>query len=329
MKIKLLNRNFNENENSLEKLFQNISVALLKKGVEISSISNPFGHGLINMVKSILFFRNKITNDELVHITGQVHYAAIGLKTSKIIITVHDLGLYRKLSKLRFLFFKLFWVYLPFKKAKYIVCISKKTKDEIINLMPSAKSKIAVIPNCLTVPIIAETSVKNNIKKELLIVGTRSNKNIERIFESVKDLNIHLNIVGRLNESHINILDLYNIEYTNSYNISDDDLLYFYDKSDALIFTSTYEGFGLPILEAQARNAFVITSDLAPMNEVVGDGGIVVNPFKADEIRSAIVRFIEMSEDEKYGYLSEGKKNLNKYAVENIAESYISLYNRV
>ena len=59
----------------------------------------------------------------------------------------------------------------------------EKTKDEITYLIPSSEHKIKVIPNCLTIPI--KSGLEENVVTErlnVLIVGTRENKNIERIF---------------------------------------------------------------------------------------------------------------------------------------------------
>jgi hypothetical protein len=80
-------------------------------------------------------------------------------------------------------------VYLPFRKAKVIVAISEKTKQEIVEIMPSVARKVVIIPNCVTMEI-AEDLVTNKSKTaKILIVGTRANKNIER---SIKALRIYL-----------------------------------------------------------------------------------------------------------------------------------------
>ncbi|WP_238555013.1 hypothetical protein [Chryseobacterium sp. P1-3] len=141
MKVVFLDRKFNPNEISLEKLFGFIKKSISSKGIYIQNIENPFGNGIINLFKSILFYRKSVKNDSIVHITGQIHFAAIGLRTKKIIITVHDLGLYKNWSFMRFLIFKIFWIYLPFRRAKVIVAISEKTKQEIAQIMPSVLKK--------------------------------------------------------------------------------------------------------------------------------------------------------------------------------------------
>ena len=48
---------------------------------------------------------------------------------------------------------------------------------------------------------------------------------------------------------------------------------------------SKYEGFGMPIIEAQASGTAVITSDIEPMKTVIGKNGLIVNPNKPKEIK--------------------------------------------
>jgi len=57
-----------------------------------------------------------------------------------------------------------------------------------------------------------------------------------------------------------------------------EDLRALYSAADALIFPSLAEGFGWPIIEAQACGCPVVTSSFAPMNEIGGDGAVFINP---------------------------------------------------
>ena len=326
MNITFLNRKYNPSEVSIEKLFGYVSESLMAKGVTIQSLENPYGSGLPNLLKSIFYFRKKVFSKSLVHISGQIHFAGIALKTSKIVITVHDLGIYRNLSWVRLLFFKIFWVYLPFFKAKKIVAISEKTKSEIIQLMPSVASKTVVIPNCLTMPIQEFRAIKNPPVPTFLIVGTRSNKNIERAIEAMSGLKVEVIIVGRLTESQSSLLKNTRTLYSNFFQIDEEELISLYQKSDYLLFPSVYEGFGLPILEAQANNVIPIISNLSPMSEVGGIGVIYVNPFSIDSIRTAVLKALKLSDDEKADFIKLGRENLKKYEVDQVSQQYLELY---
>lgn len=70
------------------------------------------------------------------------------------------------------------------------------------------------------------------------------------------------------------------------------DLVSFYNLADALVYPSFMEGFGLPILEAMACGAPVITANAASMPEVAGGAGILVDPHKVEELADAMQRVL-------------------------------------
>jgi alpha-1,3-rhamnosyl/mannosyltransferase len=66
-----------------------------------------------------------------------------------------------------------------------------------------------------------------------------------------------------------------------------------YSCASLFVFPSLYEGFGMPLLEAMAAGTPVITSNLSAMPEVVGEAGVTVDPYDADEIRDAMCSILE------------------------------------
>lgn len=326
MKLTFLDRKFNPGEISIEKLFGFIKNNFSEKGVEFTNVENLYEQGLVDLFKGILFFRNKVKKNAIVHITGQIHFAAIALKTKKIVITVHDLGLYRDLPFHRFFIYKLFWIYLPFRRAKKLVAISQKSKDEIIKIMPSVKEKVIVIPNCVTVDI-SDTYV-TDLKsiQNVLIVGTRSNKNTCRSLLALKGLPVIITIVGKLNQELSEILNNNKMEFKNLVNISDKELVKQYKNADILLFPSLYEGFGLPILEAQAQNTIVITSNILPLKEVAGGAAVLIDPLSVDSIKDGVNKALNYSKEEKLNLILKGKENLKNYSVEAVSNQYLEIY---
>jgi glycosyltransferase involved in cell wall biosynthesis len=77
--------------------------------------------------------------------------------------------------------------------------------------------------------------------------------------------------------------------------VSDDVLAQLYKKAKFLVMPSQYEGFGLPIIEAQSFGTPVITSNRSSMPEVVGNGGILVDP---DDIKSMSDALTHLANDE-------------------------------
>ncbi|HLZ09590.1 MAG TPA: glycosyltransferase family 1 protein, partial [Chloroflexota bacterium] len=74
---------------------------------------------------------------------------------------------------------------------------------------------------------------------------------------------------------------------------SDDEIQALLDGADAFVFPSSYEGFGLPPLEAMASGTPVICSNASSLPEVVGDAGVMFDPLLVEDIMSAITRVVD------------------------------------
>ena len=98
-----------------------------------------------------------------------------------------------------------------------------------------------------------------------------------------------------------------------------------YINADIVSFVSTYEGFGMPILEAQTVGRVVLTSNISPMIEVSGSGACLVNPFGVSDIKEGFKRLIS---DDNYRneIIRKGLVNSQKYKPEKIANEYVKLY---
>lgn len=324
MKVNFFNRKLTKSL-SIEKLFSFIIPEIDKLGYQSKIIYNPYDLSIIGLVKSILFFRsNKSTIN---HITGDIHWLAIFLNPKNTVLTIHDLVGLTQLNGIKRKLFYWLWVYLPIKRLKYITTISQKTKNEIVALLPWAENKITVIENCLTFPIKKFDKIPNTIP-QVLIVGTRVNKNIETTFSAVKDLPVELTIVGELSKKQLQYLKGHNIRFKNKINISELELQQIYFESDILCFPSLYEGFGLPILEAQASQVAVITSNVSPTKEVAGKGAILVNPLDKNEIKKSIELLMNDAEFKK-SLINSGLENIKNYSPQMIAKKYSELYKKM
>lgn len=324
MKVHFFERKPAQTFVSIEKLFSVLRLQLNELGVLTISFKNPYS--LKNMLQSLWYFRKN--QGEINHITGDIHWVALALNPKRTVLTIHDLAGLQYLTGIRKKIYYYLWIYLPIRKLNYITVISEKTKNEIVQLLPWASPKITVIPNCLTIPF-PENFVKddNDIPK-LLIVGTRSNKNVENALKAVKDISCELFIVGDITKEQKNYLDEHKITNTIYSEIDEDGLIQLYKNADVLLFPSLYEGFGLPILEAQAYQCAVITSDISPLKEVAGNGAVLVNPFAVDEIANAIVKLLE-NDKLKKELIQNGLQNVKKYEPKLIAQCYLDLYQKI
>lgn len=109
---------------------------------------------------------------------------------------------------------------------------------------------------------------------------------------------------------------------------SDTDLKCLYASAGALVFPSIYEGFGLPILEAQTMGLPVLTSDRSCMPEVAGDAALLVDPFDVDAIKQGLEQ-IMLDDTLRASLRTAGLNNARRYSWESTVSKTLDVYRRV
>jgi len=110
--------------------------------------------------------------------------------------------------------------------------------------------------------------------------------------------------------------------------IPNNELPMIYNGAFAFIYTSLRESFGIPILEAMACGTPVITSNTSAIPEVAGDGAILVDPYKEEEIAGAILR---LEEDDKFreSIKCYGLERVKEFSWKSAANELLKIYNNV
>lgn len=307
---------------SIEELFSNFA-KFLPEECEHQNVFMPFHNGVIGRIKNV--FYSKKNRNQVNHITGDVNYISLGLPKKNTILTIHDIGSSLTGSGLKNAIIKLIWFKIPFKRVKKITVISDFSKSEVVKNFKVDERKFVVIPNCVSEKFQYVEKKFNEEKPNILIIGTKENKNLVRSLEALKDIECKVTIIGKLRDSQNKKLTDLKLDYENFYNLDYNEVISKYQKADMLLFPTIYEGFGIPILEAQATGIPVLTSDLQPMNIVSGGGALLVNPFNTEDIKNGVIKLIA-NEEYRNNIVKFGLENVKNYRCDKIAKMYYNLY---
>ncbi|HXB07528.1 MAG TPA: glycosyltransferase family 1 protein [Puia sp.] len=265
---------------------------------------------------------------DLYHITGDVHYLALGLPSRRTILTIHDcVFLYQEQGFKRTL---LKWLFLdlPVRRSTLVTTISEATRRDIIKHTGCAPGKVIVIPNPVNDRIQQAPGEFSAAIPRILFIGTTQNKNLERVVPALEGISCRLDIVGELSAEQENLLKQYKIPYECRSRLSDEEIAGKYASADIILFPSTFEGFGLPIVEGQKAGRVVVTSGIDPMKEVAGGAACLVDPYSVDSIREGVLKVIR---DTAYReqLIQAGFTNVERFSTARIAGQYWSCYERV
>ncbi len=286
-------------------------------------VLSQYSNGLLPRIQNILEARNH--RGDINHITGDVHYIALGLPGKRTILTIHDCGLMNHPNRWARLILKWLWLDWPVRHCRYVTAVSQATKHDIIRYTGCSPEKVIVIPTVIDDIFHPVEKVFNEQHPRILHIGLAPNKNFERHVAAIAGLDCHLHVIGKLDSPCLRMLADYRIKYTSEYNISVEGMLRAYAQCDILLFASTLEGFGMPILEAQSVGRPVVTSQLSSMPEVAGGAACLVDPYSTESIRNGVIRIIQ-DHDYREALVSRGFLNIKRFSPDAVARQYESLY---
>ncbi|MBN2603515.1 MAG: glycosyltransferase family 4 protein [Candidatus Thermoplasmatota archaeon] len=259
------------------------------------------------------------------HITGDISYVALALPKKGLVITFHDLESLERNSAWRNVFLKWLWIKWPAKRAQKVTVISEHTKQKLIECTGIAEDKVVVIPNPLPEGFTYTPKEFDEEEPEILAIGTKYNKNLGGTIQALEGLNCRLAIIGKLTVEQKQLLEEKRIKYQNFVGISDEEMITRYKECDILCFPSFFEGFGMPIIEAQAIGRPVITSDYGAMKEVAGEGALLVEPENIEDIKERLIKIINNSEM-RFTLIARGRLNARVYETGIVGDAYGTVY---
>ena len=326
MKITFFQRRPQPGHFSIERLFHDVRAAM-PAGVDCRvKIARFFSLGfwrrLYNMLEAP-FFQGVIN-----HVTGDIHYVVLLLPKRKTILTIHDCASLERLQGWRREVLRLFWYTLPVRRAGLITVNSETTKSELLRHVRCDPEKVRVVHCCVSPAFQPDPQLFRAEHPRVLQVGTAKNKNLLRVAAALAGMPCHLHIIGRLETEQQAALERHGIEHSASGNIDDAGIVAAYRACDLVVFASTIEGFGMPIVEANAVGRPVVTSNAYSMPEAAGAAACLVDPLDPASIREGVLRVVN---DPVYRrqLIDHGYANARRFTAKAIAIRYAEIYHEL
>jgi glycosyltransferase involved in cell wall biosynthesis len=312
---------------SIEGLFANLRDAMreLNHDVELA-VAPHHSRGFWRRLAMLVWARRN--KGDVNHITGDIHFIALALNGENTILTIHDCQSLERLRGLKRWLLKLLWFELPVRRARYVTVISEETKRCLQRHVRGANKKIRVIPDAVS-PIYRAVARRFNTERpRILHIGTKENKNLSRLIQALAGIRCHLHIIGQLRDQQTDELRVAGVDFSVASDLSEAQMYDAYCAADLVCFVSTYEGFGLPILEANAVGRPVVTSNLSSMPEVAGPAACLVDPYNVMSIRAGIRQVLD---DPEYRneLVRQGFRNASRFCAHVVAQEYLALYREV
>lgn len=244
-----------------------------------------------NIISLLRYFPIKLPKSNNRFIFHSTYYRYCQNRNAINITTVHDFT-YERYSKGIRRWIHCYQKYKAILKSDYVVCISENTKKDLIKYVPSfPEDRIRVIYN----------GVSDNFKKldnwqrgfvpyerysYLLFVGAREGyKNFRFLVEAIEGSCYNLVIAGAsLSYQELELLNNCKCNYYYAGRVSEEELNYLYNGAYALIYPSSYEGFGIPVIEAQRACCPVIAFNSSSIPEIIGDRTTLLNELSSREL---------------------------------------------
>ena len=308
---------------SIERVFDDVRAAM-PDDVAVTQVRNRFlSQGLMPRLRDAWSARRR--RARVNHVTGDVHYLTFFLPRARTLLTVHDTVLVDRERGLRRLVLWALWFWLPARRCARMTAISHESKRRILALIRTDPDRITVIPNPVSADFTPQPVTAHDGPFRLLHIGTKANKNLDRLVAALAGLAVELTVVGRPGAASRAALDASGLDLRLLQDLDDAALRAEYARCDALAFVSLDEGFGLPIVEAQATGRPVLTSARAPMDDVAGGAALLVDPTDTDAIRTGVQRLMTDAAL-RADLVARGHRNVTRFSAATVARAYADLY---
>jgi len=249
------------------------------------------------------------------------------------ITTVHDFT-YEYFSKGLKRFIHTYQKNRAIRKSNFIICISENTKKDLLKFVKGVdENKIRVIYNGVSENYFQIKNTNLNLlpfekNSFVVFVGARGGyKNFSFAVEAISQSNKNFIIVGKqFTKKELDFLNskISKTRYRLFTQISDDFLNIIYNNAFCLFYPSKYEGFGIPVLEAQQAGCPVIAYNGSSIPEIIGDTELIFNDYEIDTILELLT--IINNVDKRKLIIQAGIKNASRFSWDRMVKNVTELY---
>jgi glycosyltransferase involved in cell wall biosynthesis len=201
--------------------------------------------------------------------------------------------------------------------AKAVITISEFTKREVVEVLGTPPEKVHAIPIAVEAPFTPEGPRADG--DYVLAVGTlEPRKNLARVVEAARRAGAELRVVGAEGWGGVAVDGWVG-------RVSDEELAALYRGARAVAYPSLYEGFGLPVLEAMACGAPVVTSRGSATEEVADGAAILVDPLDV----GAIAAGLEEASSRRDELRARGLERARAFSWDRVARETWAVYESV
>jgi glycosyltransferase involved in cell wall biosynthesis len=240
--------------------------------------------------------------------------------TVPLVVTVHDLAVLRHPHA----FNRWSRLYGPrvvprvLRAARRVIAVSEFTRRELVELLAVPEERIRVIPNAVDDTFSPDGPAADG--DYVLAVGTlEPRKNLRRVAEAADRLGVELRVVGARGWGDVAV-DGNGVRWLGW--VPDEELARLYRGARCVAYASVYEGFGIPVLEAMACGAAVVTSRGGATEEVADGAAVLVDPLDTADIAGGIERAVAQRED----LCRRGIERARGFSWAAVAEATVAVY---
>lgn len=214
-------------------------------------------------------------------------------------------------------------------RSRHLATVSEFSRGELADVLGVASSRFALAPNgyehALDAGALAASMPYPADDDYVLCIGNLTpSKNLAPVTKALAEAGIRVVVVGAAGKRSVFTeaggLEAPGIQLAGR--LSDAELAQLLRHARALVFPSLYEGFGLPLVEAQALSCPVIASDAASIPEVAGVGAVYFDPTKPAEAVDLVRALDEGSRDR---LIELGHQNVARYSWDRTAQTLLGL----